>query len=199
MLAKYSKLCYSFPQIHSPIFLVVTKLLRYMQLDGYRARDKYITFKSQCTSSRPTMKSQRKVTVLEPRLEQLLCIQPTLLSDHPRKFTSFLYLLLFQLTKTGNISSFSSCQLQLDTFHWHLPFTSKMIKSCSAAAAEPQHPMKAVQSGRINEALCDQGNTSEDRFSDSQIFSGANFMSPILISPHVQKADKIFYDDNCSL
>ena len=95
MFAKYSKLCYLFPHIHSPIFLVVTKLLRFMWFDGYLARDKCITFKSQCTSSRPTMKSQRKVTVLEPHLEQLLCIQPTFLSDHLRKFTSFLYNLLF--------------------------------------------------------------------------------------------------------
>lgn len=70
------------------------KLLRFMWFDGYLARDKCITFKSQCTSSRPTMKSQRKVTVLEPHLEQLLCIQPTFLSDHLRKFTSFLYNLL---------------------------------------------------------------------------------------------------------
>lgn len=69
MLAKYNKLCYIFPQIRSPIFLIVTKLLRFMWLDGYLARDKYITSKSQCTSSRPTMKSQRKVTVLEPHLE----------------------------------------------------------------------------------------------------------------------------------
>ena len=174
MLAKYSKLCYLFPQIRSPIFLIVTKLLRFMWLDGYLARDKYITFKSQCTSSRPTMKSQRKVTVLEPHLEQLLCIQPTLLSDHPRKFTSFLYNLLIQQTKTGNISSFSSCQLQLDTCHRHVPSTSKRIKSCSPAAAELQHPMKAVRSGRINEALCDQGNTSTDRFSDRY------FQEPIL-------------------
>ena len=170
-----------------------------MWFDGYLARDKCITFKSQCTSSRPTMKSQRKVTVLEPHLEQLLCIQRTFLSDHLREFTSFLYNLLFQLTKTGNISSVSSCQLQLDTCHWHVPSTSKRIKSCSAATAELQHPVKAVQSGRINEALCDQGNTSKDRFSDSQIFSGANFMSPILISPHIQKSNKIFYDDNCSM
>jgi len=69
MLAKYSKLWYLFPQIRSPIFLIVTKLLRFMWLDGYLARDKYITFKSQCTSSRPTMKKQRKLTVLEPHLE----------------------------------------------------------------------------------------------------------------------------------
>ena len=35
----------------------------------------------------------------------------------------------------------------------------------------------------------------QDRSSYSQTFSGADFMSPILVSPHIQKTTKILYGD----
>ena len=35
----------------------------------------------------------------------------------------------------------------LPTGNWHLPSTSTKIKSCAAAAADFQHPLKAVQVG----------------------------------------------------
>ena len=39
----------------------------------------------------------------------------------------------------------------------------------------------------------------QDRSSDSYIFSGANFMSPSLVSPHIYKSTKILHGDNCFL
>ena len=39
------------------------------------------------------------------------------------------------------------CQLQIGIFHCHLPSTSTSIKSCAAAAADLQHPLKGVQGG----------------------------------------------------
>ena len=43
---------------------------------------------------------------------------------------------------------FSYCQLQIGTCHGHLPSASTGIKSCSAVAADLQHPLKGVQSGQ---------------------------------------------------
>ena len=39
------------------------------------------------------------------------------------------------------------CQLQIGSCHWHLPSTSIRIKSCAAAAADFQDPLKGVQGG----------------------------------------------------
>ena len=38
----------------------------------------------------------------------------------------------------------------------------------------------------------------QNRFSDSQIFSGAYSMSPILVSPYIYKSTKIIHGDVCS-
>ena len=39
----------------------------------------------------------------------------------------------------------------------------------------------------------------QDRSSESQIFSGADFMSPILVSPHISKSTTILYGADCFL
>ena len=44
---------------------------------------------------------------------------------------------------------FCFCQLQIGTFHWYLPSTSTRIKSCAAAAADFQYPLKGVQGGEL--------------------------------------------------
>ena len=52
-----------------------------------------------------------------------------------------------------------------------------------------------------SEALCSWsggGGNWQDRTSDSLIFSGADFMSPVLISPHIWKSTKILHGDDCS-
>ena len=46
-----------------------------------------------------------------------------------------------------------------------------------------------------NEALYAQGKTGR---TDLQIFSGANFMSPSLVSPRIYKSTKILHGDDCS-
>ena len=66
--------------------------------------------------------------------------------------------------------------------HGRLPSASVRIKSCAAAAADFQHPLK-VESR--NEALCALGKTAITGLQIVKYFSGANFMSPILISPHI--------------
>ena len=66
--------------------------------------------------------------------------------------------------------------------HGRLPSASVRIKSCAAAAADFQHPLK-VESR--NEALCALGKTAITGLQIVKYFSGANFMRPILISPHI--------------
>jgi len=59
-------------------------------------------------------------------------------------------------------------------------------------------PRKEFREENKNEALCAQGKNWQNRSSDSYIFSGANFMSPSLVSPHIYKSTKILYGDDCS-
>ena len=66
--------------------------------------------------------------------------------------------------------------------HGHLPSASIRIKSCAAAAADFQHPLK-VESR--NEAFGALGKTGITGLQIVRYFSGANFMSPVLISPHI--------------
>ena len=56
-----------------------------------------------------------------------------------------------------------NCQLRTGIFYWHLPSTSTRIKSCVAAAADFQHPLKGVQVESKNEALCALGKTGRTR------------------------------------
>ena len=63
--------------------------------------------------------------------------------------------------------------------------TTTRIKSYAAGAAGSQYSLKGVEGGDQNEALCAWGQNWQDRFSDSQIFSGTDFMSPILVSSHI--------------
>ena len=73
---------------------------------------------------------------------------------------------------------------------WHLPFTSRRIKSWAAAAVDLQYPVKGIQ--HRDQALC-----AQNRPSDSQKVS-RDFMSPVLTSPHTWKSTEIFHGDVCS-
>ena len=60
----------------------------------------------------------------------------------------------FQPSELQEVNSFcykphslQYCQLQVGTCRGHLPSTSTRIKSCAAAAADLQHPLKGVQGG----------------------------------------------------
>ena len=68
----------------------------------------------------------------------------------------------------------------MSTTNWHLPSTSTRIKSCAAAGADFQHPLKGVQSGDRNEALS-AGSTG---LQIVMTISRSDFMSLILVSPH---------------
>ena len=89
----------------------------------------------------------------------------------------------------------SSSSFIVLTTNWYCHLSTR-IKSYAAAAADLQHPLKGVQGGEQKRATLCSGKSWQDRSSDSQIFWGANFLSPILISPHTQESTKILYDDS---
>ena len=76
----------------------------------------------------------------------------------------------------------SGCDLQIGTCHGHLPSTSLRVKSHAAAAADLQHALKEFRVESKNVTLCPLEKVSGQVF--RQIFSGADFISPVLISPH---------------
>ena len=72
----------------------------------------------------------------------------------------------FQPSELQEVNSFcykphtlQYCQLQVGTCRGHLPSTSTRIKSCTAAAADRQHPLKECRVESRNEALCALGKT----------------------------------------
>ena len=83
--------------------------------------------------------------------------------------------------------SIDSIQLELSTANWHLPFTSIKITSCAVAAANCQHPLDRSSRWRAEMrhfVLC---KNCQNTSLDSLIPSGADFMSQILVSPHIWK------------
>ena len=74
--------------------------------------------------------------------------------------------------------SISNSQSGLSTTDRHLPSTSKRLKSGAASAADLQ-PLKEFKMERK------KWENWQDRSSDSQIHSGADFMSLILESLHI--------------
>ena len=86
----------------------------------------------------------------------------------------------------------------LSTTNWYLPSACTRIKSCAAAVADFQCPLKGFQGGeQKRDTLC-SGKNWQDRSSDSWILSGADFMSLILVSPYIYKSTKILHGDDCS-
>ena len=75
------------------------------------------------------------------------------------------------------------CQPQVGTCHECLPSTSTRIKSCAAAAADLQHPLKKFRLENRNEVLCAPGKLAGQVF--RKLFSRADFISPILVFPHI--------------
>ena len=67
-----------------------------------------------------------------------------------------------------------------------LPSTSTRIK-CVAAASDFQHLMKRVQDEEQKWGTLCSGQNWQDRSSDSLIFSGADFISPTLVSSYLEK------------
>ena len=91
-----------------------------------------------------------------------------------------------------------ACQPQVGTCHGHLPSTSLRTESCAAAAADFQHSLKSSGwRGEMKHSVLREKLTG--RSSDSYIFSGADFISPILVSHHIYKSTKFLHGDDCSL
>ena len=82
--------------------------------------------------------------------------------------------------------------------NWHLPSTSTRTKSHAAAAADFQLPLKGVQGGEQKWGPPCSGKNWQNRSSDSHIFSGDHFMSPILASPRIWKSTQFLHGDVCS-
>ena len=87
--------------------------------------------------------------------------------------------------------------MSASTTNRHLPGTSMRIKSCAATAADLQHPLKEFRVEGRNEAFCAPRKLAGQVF--TQIFSAADFLSSILLSPHTQKNTKIPPGDDCFL
>ena len=70
--------------------------------------------------------------------------------------------------------------------------------ACHTAAADLQHPVKEFRVESRNEAFCAGGCGGgwQDRSSDSSIFSGADFLSLTLESPHIEKSTKMLHGDD---
>ena len=83
----------------------------------------------------------------------------------------------------------------MSTTSWHchgcLPSTSIRIKSCATEAADFQYPLKEFRVESRSEALCVPRKLAGHVF--RQIFLGADFMSPVLISSHIQRSTKILH------
>ena len=78
---------------------------------------------------------------------------------------------------------------KIGTCHRGLLSTSTRIKPWAAAAADLQHSLKEFRVESRNQALCAPENW-QDGSLDSQIFSGADFMSPVLIRKYRYKISR---------
>ena len=75
------------------------------------------------------------------------------------------------------------CQLEIGTCHEHLPSTSTGVKSCAAATAGFQPPLKGVQGGEQRWGILLWKSLAGKVF--RQTFPGADFLSPIFVSHHI--------------
>ena len=81
------------------------------------------------------------------------------------------------------------------TTNWPFPSASTSIIS---QAADLQHTLKGVQGGDQERSSLCPGKNWHSRPSDSQIFSGEDFMSPVIASPQIYKSTKIFHGDTAT-
>ena len=86
------------------------------------------------------------------------------------------------------MAALASSPGEADTFtvsatHWRLPLTSTRTESRAAAAADFQHALKGVRDGGEGRHSVLGGKTGRPVL-QILIFSGDNFMGPILASPH---------------
>lgn len=88
----------------------------------------------------------------------------------------------FEMLERG--ASVPSLSTKNGTCHGCLPSASTRIKSCAAVATDLQHALEEFKVESRREALCAPGNW-QARSLDSQMFLGADFMNPLLISPHM--------------
>ena len=78
--------------------------------------------------------------------------------------------------------------MQVSTTNGHLPSNSTMIKSCCHCCFST--PVKGIQGGGQNETLCALEKAGKTGLQID--ISGADFMSPILVSPLSREAQKSF-------
>ena len=69
------------------------------------------------------------------------------LDHHLIKLLAFLYVKSSLYILANSLLSNVCCQLQTGTCHGRLPLTATTIRSCVAAAAHFQHPLKGVRGG----------------------------------------------------
>ena len=84
------------------------------------------------------------------------------------------------LEKKKKTKIYSGCDLKICTCHGHLPSTSIRVKSRAAAAADPQQALKEFRVESKNATFCALEKQAGQVF--RQIFFGADFMSPVLVS-----------------
>ena len=91
------------------------------------------------------------------------------------------------------------------TTNWHLPSVSTRIKSCAAAAADFQDPLKWVRVENRNEALCALGKIWHNRSSDifrNWFYEPNSYTSLYLIYMRVKSLQScltLWYPMDCSL
>ena len=91
------------------------------------------------------------------------------------------------------------CKRRLSPTNWHLPSTSTRIKSWATSTTDLQHPLKGVPGGDQEWGILCSGRNCQNRSTDSKIVSGEWCVSPVLVSPHIQKSTKVFHGDVGSL
>ena len=83
--------------------------------------------------------------------------------------------------------------LSIGTFHLPLQGLNQVLLRLLAFNT----PLERVQGGEEIWGTLRSGKNGQNGSSDSEVFSGDDFMSPILIHPHIQKNTKIPHGDIC--
>ena len=78
----------------------------------------------------------------------------------------------------------SLCQRQTGACHWHLHPHLQGLNHVLLQPLTSDTPRKRVQGGEQTQGILCSGK-SWQRSSESEIFLGADFMSPVLVSPHI--------------
>ena len=94
------------------------------------------------------------------------------------------HILAWEIPWTEEPGGYGPWDRKRQTCLGHSTPTSTRVKSCAIVAAA-LHPLRSIHvRDQTWGSLC-SGRNWQNRSSDSYIFSGADFMSPILVSPHI--------------